>query len=474
MSFLDVPGARLYYETHGSGPLLLMIPGAGGTADVFRRAAEHLSAAYTVVLYDRRGFSRSELDWPQDYDNRLATDADDVRRLIEHLGDQPAVVFGASSGAIVALEVLTNHPSVVATLVPFEPPVMRYLPDGHKWVDFFTEVYDLYYESGVEPAIARFRERTFPPSDVQVMAHAPRNDANAAYWLEHELRQYPPVELDLDTLAGRTDRIVLAAGREGHGYPAHDVTAKLARELGSTMITLPGGHAGCVAHPAEFARDLVHGLHRTRLWGHGTQHGLGSMSASQWDRTYAGRPDWDLGRPQPAFRALASEGVIRGRVLDVGCGTGEHVLMCAALGLDTTGVDIAPAALATAEVKAVDRDLAPRFLLRDARKLADLGEPFDTVLDCGLFHIFNDEDRAAYVDSVRSVLIDGGRYFMLCFSKHQPGDHGPRRITREEITAAFAHGWQIDSIASTTLGSTVEPDGVQGWLVALTRKDDLC
>ena len=78
MSILQVPGARLYYETHGSGPLMIMIPGAGGAGGIFRMVTEHLAATYTVVLYDRRGFSRSQLDGPQDYDRRLETDADDA------------------------------------------------------------------------------------------------------------------------------------------------------------------------------------------------------------------------------------------------------------------------------------------------------------------------------------------------------------------------------------------------------------
>src|SRR5215475_9007959 len=133
MSILEVPGARLYYETHGSGPLLLMIPGAAGQADPFKRVTAHLAARYTVGLYDRRGFSRSQLDGPQDYEQRLATDADDVRRLIEHVSDEPATVFGTSSGGIVVLEVLTRHPSVVRTLVTFEPAAMRQLPEGQKW-----------------------------------------------------------------------------------------------------------------------------------------------------------------------------------------------------------------------------------------------------------------------------------------------------------------------------------------------------
>ncbi len=117
MSILEVPGARLYYETHGSGPLMLMVPGANGEADIFKMVTQHLAAHYAVVTYDRRGFSRNHLAGPQDYDRRLETDADDVRRLIEHVSDEPAIIFGGSSGAIIALEVLARHPSVVRTLV---------------------------------------------------------------------------------------------------------------------------------------------------------------------------------------------------------------------------------------------------------------------------------------------------------------------------------------------------------------------
>jgi pimeloyl-ACP methyl ester carboxylesterase len=124
MSTLKVSGAQLFYEVNGSGPLLILIPGAAGTGEVFHPLAHHLSARYQVVTYDRRGFSRSQLDGPQDYEHRLVTDTDDVRCLIEHLTDQPAIVFGNSSGAIVALEVLTHSPEWVQTIVAHEPPVV--------------------------------------------------------------------------------------------------------------------------------------------------------------------------------------------------------------------------------------------------------------------------------------------------------------------------------------------------------------
>jgi cyclopropane fatty-acyl-phospholipid synthase-like methyltransferase len=184
---------------------------------------------------------------------------------------------------------------------------------------------------------------------------------------------------------------------------------------------------------------------------------------------YTSSPPWDIGQAQPAFVALADAGAVRGRVLDVGCGTGEHVLMAADLGLDATGVDLAENALQTAREKARVRGLTARFLRLDARELAELGESFDTVLDCGLFHIFPDDDRAAFVGNLRFAVQPGGRYFMLCFSDEQPGDWGPRRVTRNEIEASFADGWRVDSIEPATIHITTDPGGIRAWLVALTR-----
>ncbi len=184
---------------------------------------------------------------------------------------------------------------------------------------------------------------------------------------------------------------------------------------------------------------------------------------------YAGKAPWDIGRPQPAFLALAQEGAIRGRVLDVGCGTGEHVLMAAAMGLDTTGVDVASTAIEIAEGKARERGLTARFLVCDALQLTSLNEQFDTVLDSGLFHVLKDTDRPRFVDNLRTVMKPGGRYFMMCYSDRQPGDFGPRRVTQDEIRASFKDGWSVDSIQPGKFDVVTDPDGHLMWLATITR-----
>jgi len=192
-----------------------------------------------------------------------------------------------------------------------------------------------------------------------------------------------------------------------------------------------------------------------------------------WDSAYQDHlPPWDIGRPQPAFVRLADSGLLSGRLLDAGCGTGEHALLAAAHGATAMGVDVSALAIEKARGKAAERGLAARFEVADALHLERLGEVFDTVIDSGLFHVFDDADRARYVTSLAGVIEPGGSYYMMCFSDSQPGTWGPRRVRQKEILSAFADGWAVESITpdTFTVNAIEGTTSVSAWLAIIRRR----
>ncbi len=147
----------------------------------------------------------------------------------------------------------------------------------------------------------------------------------------------------------------------------------------------------------------------------------------------------------------------------------EHVLMAAGAGCEAVGMDIAPSAIRLARAKAEERGMSARFLVGDARDLASLDEQFDIVLDCGLFQVFDDEDRVPFVASLASATRSGGTYFMFCFSENEPPGWGPRRITQAEIRDTFADGWRVESIEPAALDVTIRSEPVQSWFAIIRR-----
>ena len=167
--------------------------------------------------------------------------------------------------------------------------------------------------------------------------------------------------------------------------------------------------------------------------------------AAWWDEVYDrdDRPPWDIERPQPAFAALAESGAIEGCVLDAGCGTGAHALWAAERGHAAAGVDVSEKAIELARAKADDRGLDARFAVADALDLpADLGS-FDTVLDSGLFHAFESDQRDPYADELAGVVRPGGRVFVLGFGEGAPEDWGPNPFGPADVRAAFSAGWTV-------------------------------
>ena len=211
-----------------------------------------------------------------------------------------------------------------------------------------------------------------------------------------------------------------------------------------------------------------------------TSHEL--MSGRPWDASYHDGPaPWDIGHPQPAIVRLASAGGFAGAVLDAGCGTGENALLVASLGLPglgpVLGVDVAETALAMAREKAKAAQkkanhpaIELEFALADAFHLERLGRSFRTVLDCGLFHTFNGDERPEYVASLALVTVHDGTLYVLCFSDDGP-DTGPHPVTQEQLRAAFnpGNGWNVAAIEPDRIQTGFHDDGAPAWFATIER-----
>ncbi len=200
------------------------------------------------------------------------------------------------------------------------------------------------------------------------------------------------------------------------------------------------------------------------------------MFGGTWDEVYQhNQAPWDIGRPQPSIVHIADNGGLVEPVLDSGCGSGEHALLAATMGLQVKGVDVSQTAIERARAKARQRGLSVEFIVGDVLALDQiprLEPPFRTIIDTGCFHTFANADRPLYAASLASVTETGALLHLLCFSEHTPGTEGPRRVTQGEIFATFSRDWEVESIepdvfAVSNLWSGVEPSA---WLARMVRR----
>ena len=282
---LKVPGANLYHEVRGFGPVLLLICGGVYDAAAYAGLAQQLAHRYTVVTYDRRGNSRSPLEGARARQS-IEVHGDDAHRVLSAVGvtaDEPAQVFGNSSGATIGLELAARHPEQVRTLVAHEPPIFELLPDRDHWRTAIRNVEDAFIKEGAGAAMqvlgAAFAtsgdatpdrggrlpgggEAPEGKPDPETIAMMARFQENMEFFIGYEVPPFNKYVPDIAALRASSVRVVAAVGEASEGEPPYRAAVAVAEQLGTQPVVFPGDHGGFGVQPEAFAARLQEVLSR--------------------------------------------------------------------------------------------------------------------------------------------------------------------------------------------------------------------
>jgi len=260
MPTLDVADATLHYRETGSGSPLLLIHGAGAHADLSDRAVAALAAQHRVIVYDRRGHSRSG-SRPAAIQGYLKRQADDAAALLQGIGAAPATVVGWSNGGLIALCLALEYPQLVTRLVVCEPPLhaSKHAPPLAQLGTIVKTM--LLSAIGCKRAavVTFFRMLLAQPDGSNAfdnLDEATREGVlvNAATLL-HELKTGTGEELTPERLRGLRCPISAIVGGDTMSVFS-DATQRLLGMVPEMRVgRIPGaGHISVLTHPLDFAR----------------------------------------------------------------------------------------------------------------------------------------------------------------------------------------------------------------------------
>lgn len=257
---LEVPGARLYYEVRGEGPLVVLV-GAPMDAMSFTPLADLLAGDHTVLTTDPRGINRSPVDDPGQ-DSTPQMRADDLSRLLTHLGTGPAAVLGSSGGAVSALALAQAHPGQVRTVIAHEPPLIELLPDRAERHAGNEDVIAKWLAGDHVGSWKAFLDNAdfhLPEGAFETMFAAepdPQAIADTHYQNTHMLRPTTHWQPDITALRSAATRVMVGIGEASAGQLCDRTSRALATALGTKPTMFPGGHTGFAEDPEGFATRL--------------------------------------------------------------------------------------------------------------------------------------------------------------------------------------------------------------------------
>lgn len=268
---LEVPGASLYYEVRGSGPVLVLMPGGPADATTFRKIEDRLAREYTVVTYDPRDLSRSQVHEPTDNDRMVEIYADDVHRLLNEVSpSRKALVFASSGGAAIVMDLIAKHPQQLEMVIAHECPSPDCQPDPEPVREAMADVCATCASEGLFPAMQKFMQLIGiqggpPPASAgeptpEELEQQALMQKNFAYFFGEYIRNVARYRPDFAAVKASGVRVVPAVGAESAGQLAHNGGLGMARILGTEAVVFPGDHGGFDGAAPEFGEKLLEAL----------------------------------------------------------------------------------------------------------------------------------------------------------------------------------------------------------------------
>ncbi|KAG2230111.1 Alpha/Beta hydrolase protein [Thamnidium elegans] len=258
--YLQADNANLCYEVEGTGPFIVIVPGGNGGSRLFRRFRDLLVEHFTVVLYDRRGYFRSNLTGPQDYSKRLETDVEDLRIIMANVTQEKFILFGISSSGALLMTYLNKYPETLLKLFVHEPMLYIDTFEGKDELQkFHLDTYNTYQTEGRNVAMEEFGNKYFNELDYYILVRKQKDDIvnNWDYWFQHEWKEYPFAKVDWKAVKTHREKTVLLYGIDSTGYNIREPGKAIAEYLNVEYLQFAGGHIGFYFESKKFFVNFI-------------------------------------------------------------------------------------------------------------------------------------------------------------------------------------------------------------------------
>ncbi|GAA5809853.1 hypothetical protein MFLAVUS_003268 [Mucor flavus] len=258
--YLQIEGASIYFEVEGSGPHLIFVPGGDGKGAIFKPLRSYLTKHFTVVTYDRRGYGKSEFNGPQDFENRLDTEADDIYKLMRSLTSHKFTLFGTSAGGAVSLKYFAKYPETLVKMFVHEPMVnLGALSDGKELLKFHKDMQNVYKTEGQDAALKMYGNKYLGNFDHRI-TDSKLFKYNGRSWgvhFEHETIAYSFYNTNTEVISVNKDKLVLMYGIENLNSPVYRPVHAISEYLNNALVSFPGGHIGYATEAERFAAEFL-------------------------------------------------------------------------------------------------------------------------------------------------------------------------------------------------------------------------